>query len=259
MREAFQFDIRPVRLRDMAFVTLVGTVLGFAFMAVFLIAWAFSFSAGHAPSPDVVKLAVRTFSTSFDANMTLIVLFYVPGLWVMWRVARRFSTQPLQRFFPRIDQQTALVAAAAGVFIALLSLGLEDALTRMFGVSFEATAAEKALMPYTPTQLVIGLAAIAVIAPFAEEFFFRGYLLAWLRNAIGAPMAVVLSALAFALVHGYYLLHPGVQGWVNTSEIFVAGLVMGFAVLRTGSVWTSFAIHAAYNATVVFFAFLSPS
>jgi membrane protease YdiL (CAAX protease family) len=257
MKEAFAFDIRQVRLRDVLFVTLIGTALGAVFMAVFVAAWIFSHLSGHAP--DAVERAILALSTSFGANMALIALFYIPGIWLMRRVARRVSTQGFGSFFPSIGAKTLLLALAAGLAVTGILVGLQEILSGAFGIEFHMSEAERALRPSTPAQLAVFVAAGALIAPLGEEFFFRGYLLAWLRSAMGAPVAVAVSAAVFAFVHGYYLLHPDAQGWIETGEVLFAGLVMGIAVLRTGSVWASFALHAAYNTASVTIALIWPS
>jgi membrane protease YdiL (CAAX protease family) len=259
MKEAFAFDIRQVRLRDVLFVTFVGTALGVVFIAVFVAAWMFSQLSGHAAAPDAVERAILALSTSFGANMALIALFYIPGIWLMRRVAGRVSTRGFGGFFPPIGAKTLLMALAAGLAVAGIFFGLQAILSGAFGIEFHTSAAEKALQPSTPAQLAIFVAAGALIAPLGEEFFFRGYLLAWLRNAMAAPLAVAVSAAVFALVHGYFLLHPDAQGWIETGEVFIGGLAMGIAVLRTGSVWAGFALHAAYNTASVTIALFWPS
>ncbi len=56
-------------------------------------------------------------------------------------------------------------------------------------------------LPSDPTDRALYLLTGAVIAPVAEEIFFRGYLYGFFRRW-GVPCALILSNLAFVLAHG---------------------------------------------------------
>jgi membrane protease YdiL (CAAX protease family) len=86
--------------------------------------------------------------------------------------------------------------------------------------------------------LVLALALGGVVAPLAEEVFFRGYLYAGLRERFGKGWALVASAAIFTVVH----FTPGVF-----PPIFVIGLVLAGLYEITGSLWPSIALHAAVN------------
>ncbi len=83
--------------------------------------------------------------------------------------------------------------------------------------------------------------AMVVVAPAFEELFFRGFLLQGLRySKLGPVLAVVLTSLAWATSHGQY-------SSAEISEIFVFGLVLGVARVRTESLYTPIAMHAFVN------------
>ena len=87
--------------------------------------------------------------------------------------------------------------------------------------------------------LFLALLLGAIIAPIAEETFFRGYLYAGLRSLWGPSKGIVLSAAIFAAVH----ILPGVL-----FPIFLIGLVLAWLYERTGSLWPSIVLHGAMNA-----------
>ena len=94
-------------------------------------------------------------------------------------------------------------------------------------------------------------------APFAEEFYFRGVLLRWLRSKLPLVVAALISAALFAALHGYFLIQPNIVGWFQTAGIFVLGLVMVALVTLTRSLWSSIIFHAAYNGAVVGLSYLT--
>ncbi len=81
------------------------------------------------------------------------------------------------------------------------------------------------------------------LAPLLEELFFRGMLYPLLRRTFGLIIAVVLTAAAFAGIHGAQLGYA----WAPILSIFVVGVVFTVTRARTNSVAASFLMHCGYN------------
>jgi membrane protease YdiL (CAAX protease family) len=78
-----------------------------------------------------------------------------------------------------------------------------------------------------------------VLAPLAEESLFRGLLFRRILERVGPWPAYVVSALAFAAIHG------NLAGLV----IYVwLGLVFAETLRRTGRLWTAIVVHMGNNA-----------
>lgn len=83
--------------------------------------------------------------------------------------------------------------------------------------------------------------ALTLAAPGFEEIFFRGFILEGLRRSrIGNTGAVVLTAFVWAAIHLQYTFY-------ELAIIFVLGLLLAVARIKTGSLWSSFVIHAFSN------------
>ncbi len=80
----------------------------------------------------------------------------------------------------------------------------------------------------------------SVCAPIIEEIIFRGQILVSVRERFGAFVAVVISAVLFALAH-----FSVPQQLINA---FIVGLILGFIYVRTGSLLAVILIHAINNA-----------
>jgi membrane protease YdiL (CAAX protease family) len=150
------------------------------------------------------------------------------------------------------------LALMGGVLMAVLSCVVDWQLAAHSLVKFDVTAAEQRMIPHSPATLPLGLLCIAIVVPFAEELYFRGLLLSWLRGKMIAPLAAVLSAALFALVHFRFISHPGAEGWIHSGTIAALGLVNGVLALYTRSLWGPFAVHAGYNAVLISTASLVP-
>lgn len=93
---------------------------------------------------------------------------------------------------------------------------------------------------------LLSLLATAVVPPLVEEFACRGLVLGSLRR-FGDGFAVLVSAILFGLMHGNFDQMP---------FAFMVGLVLGFIVVKTDSLWIAVAVHAANNFISVAFEYL---
>jgi len=81
---------------------------------------------------------------------------------------------------------------------------------------------------------------LAITPALCEETFFRGLMLSGLQRW-GPWAAIGISALLFGLLHGsIYQLLP----------TFILGVLLGYAVWRSGSLYCSIAIHALNNGLI---------
>jgi membrane protease YdiL (CAAX protease family) len=79
---------------------------------------------------------------------------------------------------------------------------------------------------------------VAILAPYFEEFLFRGFLLPVLARTQRMTLALAVSALLFGAIH----LQPAGLPILST-----LGLVMGLAMRHTGSLRTPIFVHACWN------------
>jgi membrane protease YdiL (CAAX protease family) len=159
----------------------------------------------------------------------------------------------------RFTKPTArLLLRGAGIAVALmLGIGLFTFLCD----TFLHTHLGDDGLPFHPTSLVQlpqALLAIAVLAPLAEEAFFRGLVMGWLARHWGRWAALIGQALLFGLVHGKFWMPGGLDGWLLTGALAAMGFVLGLCAWRSGNLWTSVAIHAVNNGCAVLALFFLP-
>jgi len=102
----------------------------------------------------------------------------------------------------------------------------------------EAVSARKPFWGFWGTVL---RGALIVGAPLFEETFFRGFLFKGLEASfLGTVGAILVTALLWASIHVQYEIY-------EMSQIFVFGLLLGAARVRTGSLLAPFLAHAMAN------------
>ncbi|MFI5045421.1 MAG: CPBP family intramembrane glutamic endopeptidase [Acidimicrobiia bacterium] len=92
---------------------------------------------------------------------------------------------------------------------------------------------------------VLLVATVLVVAPVAEELMFRGVLLRSLLRRVGPGAAVLVSAVAFGLVH---LLDFTVGSLIALPVLVLFGVVSGWLAVRSGDLGRSILFHAGFNA-----------
>ncbi len=122
---------------------------------------------------------------------------------------------------------------------ATLASALAAWLLTSAGIRPEPQAAEQALSIVDPR---IAVPAVVIVAPIAEELFFRGVAFnAWLREH-GYRRALFGSALLFALIHGSLL---------ALLPIFLLGIGLALVYERSRSLLAAIVMHATVNAISV--------
>jgi membrane protease YdiL (CAAX protease family) len=89
-----------------------------------------------------------------------------------------------------------------------------------------------------PVLTGIILLRACVLAAVGEELLFRGALYTWLRQRLGAGATVSITAVAFALIHGFPAVLP---------LAFALGVCLGWVRERSGSIVPTVIVHAVHN------------
>jgi membrane protease YdiL (CAAX protease family) len=144
-----------------------------------------------------------------------------------WHFGLRFT-----RFWPALGWMLAAGAVAwlfSATWATALHIHAQDKLPKQLGAG------------NGPLSLAAVALLVAVVAPIAEEFFFRGYFFGALRSWRGFWPAAVITAVVFGAVHAGsapvgYLVPLGVLGFLLCA-----------LYQRTGSLYPCMALHALNN------------
>ncbi len=208
----------PWRAREGLLILLLSILSGLFFSAL---------AASTIEDRDTLQLVVTII---IEANL---------GVWVLLWVKLRHRVG-----LKALGWNVRLEDVGSGFLAALLGLGASAAASNLVISLYRAVSNKEVEQPEQLPQSLSGgrvaLAALAVVvvAPIAEELFFRGFLYQALRKWRGVPQATVLSALFFALAHGHPLLILG---------IFPLGIILAFLFQRRNSLAATIAAHAFFN------------
>ena len=114
----------------------------------------------------------------------------------------------------------------------------------LLGIEPEPQAAERAIAMLDPLLVIL---AVVILAPIAEEIFFRGVVFNALLRESGRRWAFIGSSALFAVIH---------VSLVALVPIFLLGLALAWIYQRTGNLLAPMAMHATVNAISVALALL---
>jgi membrane protease YdiL (CAAX protease family) len=196
-------------------------------------------SATHGAESAITRWVMLGGLVVQNAAMVFVVLFTVLTIYDQHWIATGLS---LRDWGPR-----AALGFLTGLVVIPISLGLErlslSALRHLPYTALIQHAYEKEWQDLTVLfqgagGLVLAVVVVGVIAPFAEEVFFRGFVYRCFRARWGPTLGALTSAALFAAIH----VHP-----VGLLPIFFIGCVLAYLYERTGTLVAPITLHAMNN------------
>jgi membrane protease YdiL (CAAX protease family) len=129
-----------------------------------------------------------------------------------------------------------------GSLIGIASLALATAIAAAAG-GVRFTASPRTMLLQVGQTLLLS-ALLFIFAALAEEALFRGYPLQTMARASLNVLGVALTAVAFASVH---MQNPNFTNGLPFLNLFIAGVWLAVAYLRTRSLWLPLGVHWAWN------------
>ena len=220
----------------------VGMVAGFFLLSSFFFAMLALLIASGLPGFKA-RTAVQILG---DIRIAVLTQFaaYVATFWFVYRMIARHYGVPfldgIQWAWPRARWMIFLVL---GVAMAYAITGLQ---------AIVPMPAEVPLDRFLKTTVGVWVLAIfgSLLAPFAEEVFFRGLLFPALARKSSVLLSIGVTSFLFALLHGSQL----GWSWGPLLLLFTVGVILTVMRAWTGSVAASALVHVSYNVTL--FAFL---
>jgi membrane protease YdiL (CAAX protease family) len=193
------------------------------------------------PELDTTTLVISALGTDIPLLLVLYLRLILPGA-LKWS---DLGLKPLPIGYVLI---TGFGAGLAGIVAIDLVVGT---LLSKLGVSPPDQLEEfKAVLDQGPLGIAIFLLAAAVLAPFTEELFFRGFLFGVYRRRQPAWLAYIVSGVLFAVLHLNERM-SGTEVIGLSVGIFMLALLLAGLYHYTGSLYPGMLAHAVNNTAAV--------
>jgi len=197
--------------------------------------------------------ATRPLSTSEDLTSAIITFFIASLIEGAFLIAPFiYATRPFRGLADRGRQalrvlgfrRFSVIHALSWVIALFVAIILLNALYQNVITTFhlnlqtndQVILRESKIAPLTTYATLL---ASVLVAPLCEEIFFRGFVFAGLLRSMPVWLAVVMSALIFAVAHA----DPG-----SFLVLFFIGLGLAFLRWYTKSLWPGILLHVLNNA-----------
>ena len=192
----------------------------------------------------VVLVAVAR--AGFDANATVVGLAFtgaaelalVAAAWRFSIFKHGVSWSALG--FRRLRLEDARWALPAGLMVSLTVAVVYAAVIN--GLGWADDVRSDSFLDEGVAAMAVAVFLAVIVAPLAEETFFRGFVFAGLRSRFGFKGAAIAASGLFAVAH----IQP-----ITFVPIFMIGFVLAWIYAGTGSLGAAILVHAAYNGVIL--------
>jgi membrane protease YdiL (CAAX protease family) len=200
-----------------------------SFLLSLFLGGAFFVLLGYGPAQVLVELLLAVFPLAYMLSRKVGIKQYV-GL--------------------EIKPKLIIIGVALGFLLIVLNLIISAVLVSILGESQVAQESNTLIRDTSssPTGLVLVIIAL-LMAGICEEFLFRGFLQTAISKQYSPKIAILVSSLAFSIIH----FDPQL---VYTVFGFAIGLALGYIYYRSHSYVVSAVAHATMNFLVLAFTLL---
>jgi membrane protease YdiL (CAAX protease family) len=188
-------------------------------------------------SADFIESLPPTVSFLVQYLIQFLVLFFPLWLFVFGKYAATLSDFG----FHKVRLWTLIKTILSSyVFYIAISIVIATFLYSI-NLSLPGYEAQESYIPLFGNNIlgfIIAFLFIAIIAPFLEEFFFRGFIYRVFTKTWPVWIGSLMTAVLFALIH-FQL--------ASFFPLLLLGLILNYTYHKTGSVWTAVAFHSLNN------------
>jgi len=192
-------------------------------------------------------------------RLILVLVFYVIEILVVVYIAHRhnFKFFTLYRLRAAKDDLETPLQWVTDLATSTISVLLLLILTQGLSMLWSYVTAQQGWTPTSTNDLLtmfgtstasraLAVLCVVVLAPFIEEIIFRGVFLSTFATMMAPALAVLITALLFAVYHASL--------WAFVPHV-ILGIALGALALRCKTLWPAIALHALYNAVLMAAAF----
>lgn len=212
----------------------LGGIIGAALLLLLIFAVVFSYVVAM---PSVRTLYFENFAFSTGSYVFYSVLVIGIPFLIAARLLKRAKVEPVIEYAKPKDPVKSVLLVLIG-FCGCLAANYVTSILRyiaeIVGIYSNYSSEE---FPTSTFDVIVMFVASSIIPPLIEEYALRGVVMGSLRK-YGNTFAILASAFIFGVFHG---------NAVQLPFAFMCGLILGYAVIASGSIWTGVAIHALTN------------
>lgn len=174
------------------------------------------------------------------AQLPVEITSVIAALIATWLMGLLFKSVQISDF--GLHKLSRLPHFIVGTVIGVGMIGITLMLINQFGV-LSLNPDFRFSLSVMQFALIGGVSLNAI----AQEIVFRGYFFTTLHKKYSSSIAIIVSSLIFVVVHAGVFSEPWPESAIGASNLFLAGVLMSVAYLRTQSLWLPIGLHIGWN------------
>ena len=209
-----------------------------------------AYSAIYEGIEFVFKMNLWNLGRQADMWQLIVTIIYVGILLIcMYRVHTKLFKPTVKRKFQLMDLIFVFVTYVAVRFSSYLIYNLWSSWAYGTDRSKLVDFFFRANLPLTTDKYIFALDALGLvfIAPFVEEFVFRGFLNNLLRGKVNTFIRMSIVSILFAAIHFPYYIH----NWIQFIDYLIGSIVLFLVYERRRSLFDAILLHSLFNGLLV--------
>ena len=192
--------------------------------------------------PEMVALYKDTVMNSLGLLVCVAAVATLVMLFLIFKLRHKKMSESINAV--KVSPKKIALGAAIGIVSMFALCGILEVLPLSDSIVSSYNEASEGLFTQ---NVVLAILGNAIAAPVVEEVIFRGLIFDRLRKGMPVVPAMIISSILFGLAHGQIL-------WICYASVL--GMVLCYVFYKTGSIYTSIAMHLALNLTSTVFSYI---
>jgi uncharacterized protein len=199
----------------------------------------------HVPIQSVNENVLSAVLAAVLYVVTLCIVIGVP--WVL----KRYKVSRADVGLTHLPTWTDIWMTPVGLIVYLIASSLILYAATTYVPGFDSNQAQDTGFNQLSQQYeyVLAFITLVIVAPIAEELLFRGYLFGKLKKFFPLWIAILVTSVLFAALHG---------AWNLALDTFALSIVMCLLRVSTGSLWAPIMLHMTKNGIAFYILFINP-
>lgn len=191
--------------------------------------------------PAINKIQLSKFLIQYESYLNLAIYLIMFSLPIFFLIKTSRNQVNIKAIFSKPDLKLLVVFFGLFYGVSMFSSSLIEFIEQSLKLIGVNPIQPDYQVPNSIFEIIIFVISMTFMPAIFEELFFRGLILHNLRR-FGDTFAIIVSSLLFGFVH---------QTIPQAINAVILGLLFGFFVVKSGSLWTSIILHFINNSITV--------
>ncbi|WP_052406588.1 CPBP family intramembrane glutamic endopeptidase [Clostridium culturomicium] len=247
MKEKIVSFLKAIGYIAVAYVIQVTITLIYGFCYMLIIMSKFGIENLESSSEEIFL----AFANGLDKNMNFILLISAAAYVVILMLLYRIGKKSMIKDFGLKNKNTKnwIISIFLGLAVWLINTGIVSLVQDLGFMQKSFQTFNELTSSTVQGTIFMTILAGGIIVPFTEEFLFRGIVQRTLSKSMSVKTAIIIQGVLFGIYHGNVI-----QGLYAT----FLGIVFGYVVYKSKSLWTSVIMHMVNNTTAFIICYVLP-